>query len=278
MSGAPSCATTEPSGNSTMPWMIDCGCTSTSISSGVEREQIDASITSRPLFIIVAELMVIFWPMDQFGCFSACCERRLLDIGGAQVRNGPPEAVMMTRTVPRACPTPSAWNSALCSESTGRMQAPAFAARCMKKSPAQTRHSLLASATVAPRSTAASAGFSPAAPLTAAITQSAGRAAASMTALSPAAAFDARAGQRVLELAEARGIGDRRKARAELAGELRQRLDIAVRGQRLDAVALARAAQQIDRAVADRAGRAQHRHAAHGATPRPCCYAMEQRS
>jgi hypothetical protein len=45
---------------------------------------------------------------------------------------------------------------------------------------------LLASATVAPRSTAASAGFSPAAPLTAAITQSAGRAAASMIALSPA--------------------------------------------------------------------------------------------
>ena len=66
------------------------------------------------------------------------------------------------------------------------MQAPAFAARCMKKSPAQTRHSLLASATVAPRSTAASAGFKPAAPLTAAITQSAGRAAASITALSPA--------------------------------------------------------------------------------------------
>jgi hypothetical protein len=56
----------------------------------------------------------------------------------------------------------------------------------MKKSPAQTRHSLFASATVAPRSTAASAGFNPAAPLTAAMTQSAGRAAASMTALSPA--------------------------------------------------------------------------------------------
>src|ERR1700677_557231 len=66
------------------------------------------------------------------------------------------------------------------------MQAPAFAARSMKKSPAHTRHSLFASATVAPRSTAASAGFSPAAPLTAAMIQSAGRAAASMMALSPA--------------------------------------------------------------------------------------------
>ena len=45
----------------------------------------------------------------------------------------------------------------------------------MNTSPAQTRHSLLASATVTPRSAAAIAGFSPAAPLIAAITQFAGR-------------------------------------------------------------------------------------------------------
>ncbi|MGY4240727.1 hypothetical protein ACVIIZ_002135 [Bradyrhizobium sp. USDA 4523] len=105
---------------------------------------------------------------------------------GAQVRNGPPDAVMITRVSSSRLPEASAWNSALCSESAGRMQAPAFLARSMKISPAQTKHSLLASATVAPRSTAASAGFSPAAPLTAAITQSAGRAAASIIALSPA--------------------------------------------------------------------------------------------
>lgn len=35
MSGAPSWATTEQSENSTMPWMIDCGCTSTSVSIGL---------------------------------------------------------------------------------------------------------------------------------------------------------------------------------------------------------------------------------------------------
>ena len=29
-------------------------------------------MTSRPLFIIEAESMVIFCPMLQFGCFSAC--------------------------------------------------------------------------------------------------------------------------------------------------------------------------------------------------------------
>ena len=104
------------------------------------------------------------------------------------------------------------------------MQAPAFAARCMKKSPAQTRHSLLASATVAPRSTAASAGFSPAAPLTAAITQSAGRAAASMIALSPAPHSVPRAGKRILQFAKAARIGDGGKARVEFARQFRQRL------------------------------------------------------
>src|ERR1700733_3166936 len=143
-------------------------------------------MTSSPLFIIDAESIVIFCPMLQFGCFRACASVACSISALAQVRNGPPEAVMMTRTSSSRLPEPSAWNSALCSESAGRMQAPAFAARCMKKSPAHTRHSLFASATVAPRSTAASAGFSPAAPLTAAIIQYAGRAAASMMALSPA--------------------------------------------------------------------------------------------
>ena len=142
------------------------------------------------------------------------------------------------------------------------MQAPAFAARCMKKSPAQTRHSLFASATAAPRSTAASAGFNPAAPLTAAITQSAGRAAASMMALSPAPHSVPRAGKRVLQFAKPRRIGDRGKPRVEFAGQLGQRLHIGVRGQRLDLITVARAAQQIHGAVADRTGGAQHRHGA----------------
>ena len=109
----------------------------------------------------------------------------------------------------------------------------------MKKSPAQTRHSLLASATVAPRSTAASAGFSPAAPLTAAITQSAGRAAASMMALSPAPHSMPVPASASRSSPSSDGIGDRREARAEFLGELRQPVDIGVRGQRLDLIALA---------------------------------------
>ena len=117
----------------------------------------------------------------------------------------------------------------------GRMQAPAFAARCMKKSPAQTRHSLFASATVAPRSTAASAGFNPAAPLTAAITQSAGRDAASIIALSPAP-HSVRVPASASFNRETSGIGDSRETRAEFFRQLRQPLHIAVCGQRFDPV------------------------------------------
>ena len=82
----------------------------------------------------------------------------------------------------------NAWNSALCSESTGSTLVPRWAARRMNRAPAQTRHSLLASATVPPRSTAASVGSSPVAPAIAAMTHSAGRSAASIIAFGPAAA------------------------------------------------------------------------------------------
>ena len=53
------------------------------------------------------------------------------------------------------------------------------ATSAISSAPAQTRHSLVASATIAPRRTAVSVGPRPAAPTIAAITQSAGRAAAS---------------------------------------------------------------------------------------------------
>jgi len=73
------------------------------------------------------------------------------------------------------------------------MQAPALAARCMKKSAGRTPgipcwRSADGCAAIDPQP---SAGFNPAAPLTAAITQSAGRAAASIDrAFSAGAAFD----------------------------------------------------------------------------------------
>ena len=77
------------------------------------------------------------------------------------------------------------------------------------------------------------------------------------------AAFDTGARERILQFAEPCRVGDRGESRAELDGELGQRFDIGVRSQRLDRIAVARTAQQIHGAVADRPGGAQHRHGAY---------------
>ena len=71
MSGNPSCAFTDPSTNSTMEWMIDCGWTTTWIFSGGIPNSQYASITSSPLFISVAESIVILFPILQVGCRNA---------------------------------------------------------------------------------------------------------------------------------------------------------------------------------------------------------------
>ena len=59
----------------------------------------------KPLFISVAESMVIFAPIDQFGC----CKASFLVIPCSSVRvlpkNGPPEQVRMRR---RTSPVPAA--------------------------------------------------------------------------------------------------------------------------------------------------------------------------
>src|SRR6185312_9566093 len=132
--------------------------------------------------------IVTFGPIDQLGWRKACSGVADLMASFDQVRNGPPDAVRIARLTSARCPDPSAWNTALCSESTGRTVAPALAARRMNRLPAQTRHSLFARATVAPRSIAAIVGLRPTEPLIAAITQSAGRSADSINASSPAAA------------------------------------------------------------------------------------------
>ena len=79
MSGSPSCASTEPSTNSTSECTIDCGWTTTSTRSGGTSKSQRASITSSPLFISVAESIVIFGPISQFGWRSASLDRRPRD-------------------------------------------------------------------------------------------------------------------------------------------------------------------------------------------------------
>ena len=71
MSVTPSCAMIDPSTSSTIECTIDCGCTRTSIRSGPTSNSHRASITSSPLFISVAESIVIFGPIRHVGCRSA---------------------------------------------------------------------------------------------------------------------------------------------------------------------------------------------------------------
>jgi len=75
-------------------------------------------------------------------------------------------------------------------------------------------------------------------------------------------AFGPHASQGVLQFIEPARIGDRHKARIEFARELGQPLHIAVCGERLDAIALAGAPHQIQRAVADGTGGTEHGDAA----------------
>ena len=188
MSGEPSCAITEPSRNSTKPWTTDCGWTTTSSSSGASANKCRASISSRPLFISVAELIVIFGSHRPGRMFERLLQRDFAD----------------------CFKRPSAkWAAGGGQHDAPNVFAPAGAQRLKdgvmlgidrqhrgaggggaahEQAPAQTRHSLLASATVAPRSAAASVGLRLAAPVIAAMTHSAGRCAASTRAAGPAAA------------------------------------------------------------------------------------------
>src|SRR5271154_4947013 len=72
MSVGPSCARIEPSTNSTMEWMVDWGWMTTWILSRSVPKSHLASITSKPLFMRVAESIVILWPIFQLGWFRAC--------------------------------------------------------------------------------------------------------------------------------------------------------------------------------------------------------------
>src|SRR6185436_2819137 len=211
-------------------------------------------MSSSPLFIKVAESMVTFAPIDQLGCLSACSTVALLTAAALAVRNGPPEAVRITRrTSWRRLPL-MAWNRALCSESTGSTVAPAAAARRMNSAPAQTSVSLFASATIAPRSAAASVGLRPAAPVIAPITHSVGR--LDQTAFARPRR-DSAPGQRRFEIAIASRIAHHRETRAQFARERGKRFGVRIGAHGLHAKTGALALEQVDGAGADRTGGAE---------------------
>ena len=72
MSGGLAWMIVAPSENSTIECTIDCGCTTTSMRSSPKPNSRCASITSRPLFTSVAELVVTSGPIRHVGCARAC--------------------------------------------------------------------------------------------------------------------------------------------------------------------------------------------------------------
>ena len=90
MSGGPQWARTLPSSSRTMAWIRDWGWTTTSISSYGRSNRWCASITSRPLFISVAESIVIFSPMVQVGWREGVVAAHPLQfIGGSAAERTP---------------------------------------------------------------------------------------------------------------------------------------------------------------------------------------------
>lgn len=93
MSGGLTWASVEPSVNSTIEWIYDCGWTTTSMRSKGMSKSRWASMTSRPLFTRVAELIVTTGPMSQVGWASACSGVTPASSSLSRPRKGPPEAV-----------------------------------------------------------------------------------------------------------------------------------------------------------------------------------------
>ena len=103
MSGIPNCAFEEASTKRTIEWIILSVWITTSMSSkGTPKSQC-ASITSSPLFIRLAELIVTFAPIFQVGCLSACCGVAFAVASRSHVRNGPPDAVRTNFLDARPC-------------------------------------------------------------------------------------------------------------------------------------------------------------------------------
>ena len=119
MSGGLAWASVDPSTNSTIEWITDCGCTITVIRSIGMSNSRCASITSRPLLTRVAELIVMTGPIAQVGCAMACSGVTSASSARVRPRNGPPLAVSTSRRTSSARPPTRHWASAECSESTG---------------------------------------------------------------------------------------------------------------------------------------------------------------
>ena len=130
MSGiAPSCASIEPSTYSTSECTMLCAVNHAHRpAAGGRPNSRQASISSRPLFINVAESTEILRPITQRGCAHASVGRDALRRRPLQVcrRNGPPDAVSSMRFTPGGA-SPTARCRAACTEKSR-------CARCRRES------------------------------------------------------------------------------------------------------------------------------------------------
>jgi hypothetical protein len=108
-------------------------------------------------------LVVTTSPMSQVGWASASAGVTSASSARVRPRNGPPEAVSTSRRTSSGVPERSACAMAECSESTGTIWP--GAASLVTRSPPTIRDSLLASASVVPRSSTASVGARPTDPV-----------------------------------------------------------------------------------------------------------------
>src|SRR6266571_792606 len=162
MSGRPSCAFREPSTNSTREWTALCGWTTTEICLRGRPNRWCASITSRPLFIRVAESTVTLGPIDHRGWFNACSTVTWSRSRSGWDQNGPPLAVMISRRTRFSRSPHRHCQMALCSESMGRI--PRAPAAFITNAPAITSTSFVARAISFSAVSAAMVGASARAP------------------------------------------------------------------------------------------------------------------
>ena len=175
MSGGLAWAIVEPSTNSTIECTIDCGCTTTSMRSSGKSNSRCASITSRPLFTRVAELVVTTGPMRQVGWASACsgvtdCEpvpRPAAERAAARGQHQP--------LAPRSSPRRAGTGRASSARSRPARSARAWP-RLVTSGPPMISDSLLASARVRPGVERGERGPRPTAPVTPFSTTSQGQA------------------------------------------------------------------------------------------------------
>ena len=92
MSTPAKCAVVEPSLNSARAWMIDFFSMTASILLVLKSHL--ASRSSKSLLVIVAESMVILFPIDQLGCLRASLKVASFIFSSSQSLKAPPLAVM----------------------------------------------------------------------------------------------------------------------------------------------------------------------------------------